>query len=306
MSTPIFICGAECGQAFDPNGNSAATHWTVQNSLITASTATVRSGLRSWRVAPSEGQGHAVHYLPSATRRLIGRFYFRFNTFPTQAGSRLIAYLANVSGDMGFYFNTATSKIEAFIYTGTVQAGPTLALNTWYRLDFDFNSSGATATIDWQVDGVAQTQATNVQAASDMIHFDIELNATNGVIFYDDIILSATAADYPFGAGKVIGYSPDADGIHSFNAGDFLDTAGSAIAAAATTVYTYIDELPLSGTTDWVAQNVVNTAGYIEIGFADTYEIAAQAATVEGLEIVVMAGATTETGTNLISAKIND
>jgi hypothetical protein len=62
--------------------------------------------------------------------------------------------------------------------------------------------------------------------------------------------------------------APTSDGTHSFTTGDFQNAASSNIATNATTVYQSLDEVPAVNT-DFVKQVVINSVGYVEVGFED-------------------------------------
>ena len=237
---------------------------------------------------------------------LVGRFAMRLAAVPAGALNVDVVYITiSGQGYPTFTLVDTPLRLKVTVGTGTPQYGPTLSLNTWYVIDFKVDSSGATTTFDWQVDAVAQTQATKVQTSTAISWCTFGggyLPAGDTVdLFLDDIVLSLTAADYPFGAGLVLGFSPNADGTHDFTAGDFKYDDSSSILVAATDVNTYIDEKPVSGTTDYITQAVANTAGYVEFGFADTLI----RTNPQGVEVVASLNIPLA-GTAVISCKLND
>ena len=71
-----------------------------------------------------------------------------------------------------------------------------------------------------------------------------------GDVFWDDVLLSHTAADHPLGAGHANDFVPTADGTHNIaGTGDFQrTTTGTDILNATTTAYQLIDDVPLETT----------------------------------------------------------
>ena len=269
MATPIFICGAECGVVdvgFSGTGNR---HWDLASGTVTADTTTVRNGLRSFRVNASAGA--IVRYRTISSTRVVGRLAVLFASLPTSDVN--LIRLANSNGNLGIWYRSSGTNLVASIGTGGDASGPAVTTNVWYVLDWDAASSGATATLDWQVDATPQTQATNSQATASMTLFGFgALTTTTADMYFDDIILSYTAADYPFGDGKVLGYSPNASGSHSFTAGDFQDELSGDIALPAGDVHTRLDERPITSIADYIKQVVINSVGYIRASFESTSE----------------------------------
>jgi hypothetical protein len=101
--------------------------------------------------------------------------------------------------------------LEARVEAGTPQAGSGVTISTgvWYRFDVKYDTSGATWTFDWQVDGVVQTQATEGGHSTstgfkrlDMVVFNSAAVTTNYNV--DDVAGSLTSGDYPIGPGRVL------------------------------------------------------------------------------------------------------
>lgn len=277
MVTPIFICGAECG--IETVGSTGlAPHWDSIFGAPAVSTAIFHYGLRSYRFNPLVSAARQLDKTISTTR-LVGTAAIYFTTLPNGT-TALIRAVPTAGSWPTIRFNVATSRLEAwFDDGGGIQAGPVVATGVWYVIDWDFNLSGATATIDWRVNGVVQTQSSFVQASATMTRFDQGVNGNVMDMYIDDTILSYTAADYPIGAAaddgysvKVLGFSPDSSGAHSFTAGDFQDNVGNNIALPDGDVHSFIDEVPITSTADYIKQVVVRSDGYIRFGFEDTGE----------------------------------
>lgn len=258
----LFTCGAECGGTFE--AASVGKHWLGQSGIanISLETTIVRPGgsATSYKIVTSTSSGRLLPPLTAAARHWVGRWYVR-----------------RASGDMVFFqtggaaatvsYDNATGNFAGHVGAGTVRQGPTCAVDTWYRIDVHWDTSGATATLQWAIDGVAQTDATVASAAADTASIQVgQTTNTTGTSYMDDFICGDAAADYPFGAGVVLGYIANRDGTHSFTLGDFKDEGGTNIAVAATNAYTRVDEAA-TNTTDYNAQVVVRSTGYLEFGF---------------------------------------
>ena len=103
-------------------------------------------------------------------------------------------------------------------------------------------------------------------------------------------------------AGVVEGIHPNEDGTHSFTAGDFrYNAAGSNILTSATDVNTYVDDAALTDVSDFIAQRVIRSTGYVEVGFGTApFSHAAQAVA------IVSSWHASATGANTVGLKMND
>lgn len=216
----------------------------------------------------------------TSTTRVAYRVYVYCDTRPAagtrgQLVSNLVSSPASSHGDIQIDENGvmyAAFWTSAGVLEGTESTGPTLALNTWTRLDVLVDVSANPNTIDWKVDGTAQTQASFAQAATSSTNINtgqVNTTATYSV-YFDDLIVGNAVADFPFGAGHVVMILPGGDGTHSFTLGDFkYGDGGTNIAVAATDANTMVDDavpwVTARSTTDNIYQAVVRTTGYIEI-----------------------------------------
>jgi hypothetical protein len=110
----------------------------------------------------------------------------------------------------------------------TVNAGQ------WYVIDLRVRTGANPHTIDWQVDGVAQTQSTNAVAADTLsnIRFGGSITAEVFTAYFDDMIYTTDGSDYPIGAGGIHGLVPNVTSTVS-DASGFIDADdGSAITTA--------------------------------------------------------------------------
>jgi hypothetical protein len=139
---------------------------------------------------------------------------------------------------------------------------------TWYRLDLLLRANTNPRSADWQLDGVAQVPLSSAGAASTVNRLRLGSAVATDVYIanYDDVMLSATAGDYPIGEGTVVPLRPDGVGTHSSPA-SFRHEDGSAIDA---TTHLRLDDDPAATATDYVRQEAASAVAYPELGLGDT------------------------------------
>jgi hypothetical protein len=202
-------------------------------------------------------------YTPVATSVLVGSIYVRAVTNPAAVSTML---RASGPATIPSFQITAAGEIRA-TWGGNSQTGPVFSDGGWHLIDFRFTCSSATFTIDWQFDSVAQPQVVlTLQTPLNMDRFYLgSVNTANTATFWlQDLVLSATAADYPVGPHRCIQLDPNADGTHSL--GGAITNAGG----GTTTLFESVNEWPPDSTT-YLVQGV-SGANYAEIGFADPPE----------------------------------
>jgi hypothetical protein len=211
MATPVFCCGAECGV----NG-SVGQHW-VFTGTASFSTGTVRNGARSIRTNPTAAGGQAEIIALSSSNKWVVKVAVRFATLPSI--DLPIMFLPNTGN--GVMFKQSDSKIYAgAIPSGTVLFGATGAAVTtgvWYVIDLKVDESANPHLVDVQVDTTACAQYSQAVAANADTALRITANGLSGTwdLFVDDLVVSHTLADYPFGDGYVNHFVPISDGTHN-------------------------------------------------------------------------------------------
>ena len=256
--TPVFACGFECGVL--TNGASLpAVHWRTINSLATIDTVTVRSGARSCRHNITTQEEYCLSSAFANTTVMVARIYVRFATLPN--ANACICSQTNAAPTVGIFFRSSDSKLycgswdisNGFIFSTTT--GVSVTTGVWYRVDMKINVAANPWLIDGQIDGTALSQHSFANSAGIIANFcfgEFDTNVTRDM-YYDDIVVSATAADYPIGAGHVDHFVPTSDGTHNIaGAGDFQrgNTAVD-ILNATTTAFQLVDDVPLpTGTVD--------------------------------------------------------
>lgn len=289
MTSPVWLTGFEHGVA-TPTTNGGGLFNTVTGSPSIQST-TKNTGSYALRLNPSSAIYTVFKNLSSPTV-VVGRLYFRFASW---AGvDNEIVYVTVAAGvNLAIKINATTKKLYARFWSTSSSSdhATTLALNTWYRLDFRFDVSTGTSKIDFQVDGVAATQYTLSQSATTCSSIAIgPSNSDTMDLFIDDVVVSVTTGDYPIGAGGTEALSPASDGTHNAGTNVMENNAGTDIGV--TTAYDKLNSIPPSSTT-YVQQAAVGTGNYAEVLFGDI--AATHSAIIGAMGILAYTSATTST-----------
>lgn len=273
MTTPVWFTGFEYGLSA-PSANGAG--------LIDAivGTCTIRdneggvyiahTGTYYLRCAATAGAMAYISRNITAGQTFVGRFYIYFNTaFP--ATDRIIFSITTVGHKIQITYDQSINSLALGIDGAvTTPALSTLALQTWYCIDIKAVTSANPWLTDWQIDSVAQTQNSYAHAAENMSVVDYGLRTVGSYsLYYDDIVHSLTAADYPIGVGGTYGLRPDSDGVHNNAANTLENSAGTDIDG--TPAWNLLDEDPWTSSiaSDYVKQSTIGAANYCEINFAD-------------------------------------
>jgi len=309
--TPIFCCGFECGTI-------SSAHIALFGTT-SFSTTTVRSGVRSFRSNPNaSANACAYHFHTNSTTKVV-RVYVRFASLPnancplvTLSTGPLSPIVAFRQSDSKIYPATYNTTGDVYTFGST---GATITTGIWYRIDMYINVSANPWTIDVQIDGVALTQYTVATANTSSSEIYIGHRGNNNVtadMFFDDLVVSNTAGDYPIGGGYVNHFVPTSDGTHNVaGSNDFERSAtGVDITNATTTAYQLIDDIPMEGTgspTDYI--NLVappNATDHVECKYGPAPGISAPTAGPRAVEVIVCYGKGTGQGSNNIRLAIND
>jgi hypothetical protein len=234
---------------------------------------------------------------------LVTRLFVYFDVLPTVTAIALFS--GEGPNESSFGFDPTTGQFATRIQSNSwVSGGPVVATGKWYRIDLKQTCNANPNTIDWQVDGAAQVQNSAGFAASSWTEFRIGAG-TNGVnstctVYIDELAVSVTGADYPIGDGRIIGYSPTADGAHSFTLGDFQYENSVNVGVGAVDVFSHVDEVPLTSVADFIKQVVIRAAGYVAVNFP----LSAETVDPRGVELVSAQHAiTTPIGTAVCTMK---
>lgn len=226
----------------------------ASSSAPTISTSIKRSGLASMRFNPSSN----VKYVTKQYNATIGagnRFFVRFYMYVATLPAADTMIWANCSalvspGRTPRLFLKATGKLgiaegsgSTHTYKGT-ESG-VLSLNTWYRIEVDYNGASADATTVY-LDGVDVTGS--IQGGDGTFNTagccrfgaftDVEAGSTSCDLYIDDIAINDTAGSDQNGlpgAGSIVHLLPNA-------AGDLNTWQTSAGGAGSSTNFQAVDE----------------------------------------------------------------
>jgi len=286
--TPVFCCGFECGQL-----GSVGQHWTAPTGA-SISTTTVRSGARSLRINPSAATC-AIAPASGSISVWVVRFYVRFTTLPN-ADTYLFAAGGTKLG--GVAFKQSDSKIYVATSTGAGSApanfsasGVSVTTGVWYLIDARVDTV-TNITADCKVDGSALAQLTLASNTGSGGNFGC-LQSTTADIFFDDVLISSTSADYPIGAGYVNHFVPTSDGTHNVaGAADFRrgDTTTD-ITNATTTAFQLVDDVPLDDVTPDADDHIrivapPNVTDYVECVYGPAPGISTPTAAPRAVEVI--------------------
>lgn len=303
-----FCCGAECEVmavgAATPTGN--ARHWSTWDAAVTNVATTVRTGSRAFQHAPSAATGRLYHPLPASQTDMALRAYLRFSSLPT-ANAELFEGLTAAANRLGVGYRQSDSKLTATSNGGLQAGGVTITTDVWYLVETIVSCVADPHTIDVYVDGMFVNSRTYTAAASTFSHFAVGNVASNTMtMFSDDIAASwGISSQSRIGHGRIYGLTPNADGTHSFDDGDFIyNAAGGNIATTATDVWQYCSE-PLDTTVgNFVnhAASEVSSPDYVEVTLPN---LPVSPTAVNGVEIVA-AYHSAGTSANNVGMKMND
>jgi hypothetical protein len=175
--------------------------WTQVNTPVTHESAAFQGVLG---VLIDTTGGASTRYLQrtltAGTRVLVARAYVNIQTNPV--GSPNFLQGNCTAGDCKITM-LSTGALRAQVGAGTSQASSVLSAG-WHRVDVRYNTTASPATIDWMIDGVAQTQASTAQTATDMSAIRIGLLTSTTARFYFDTVAYANAVgDYPIAGSSV-------------------------------------------------------------------------------------------------------
>jgi hypothetical protein len=207
----------------------------------------------------------------------ILRFAIKFPALPSPNIDVDLLILGSSTDSNALFlgYTASTQKLNIHLGPNTpVQASSTISPNTWYGVDIRLDISTNPRKVDWLIDGVAQTQVTLAVAAGTDIGA-LQLGASSGFasnfhIYFDDVVISSTSADYPYGDFKVAALRPNA--MHTDTLGYWANFQNNDSTAISSTSWQRDDEIPISGTTDWIKQITSSGGGYVGFDFEDTAE----------------------------------
>lgn len=231
---------------------------------------------------------------------------FMFSTLPGTANDFTSIDVAASTDRAGFYYDPADQKVHAWINAVNVASSFTIAVNTWYTLQFKFSCSTNPNTLDWILNGVSQTQVSNGSVgATTIARYALgNRGGSTGVVNFDDVAVSVTAADHPLPVYQVRMVGVDTGGTTTeigtanatvrFTANGTLDGTHNSAA-----ILTALSEVPplLGATSSGVAQQTAGAGNAVEIPMA-TYALTG-GETIAGCRLYLAGWAASALGANL-------
>lgn len=269
--TPIWLTGFEHGAVSQSGGGLFDSVVTVGGTNVTAPAAAARTGAYGLRVQTTDifSFGYARKNTTGAVR--VARLSIQLPALPVPASTDadLALFNASTGSALKIMYKGSSQKLALTIGTGTpVEMSGTFSAGTWYSLDIRYNVGTNPRTAEWQVDGVAQTAVTSAEATAANVS-SVQLGADSGTssnMYFDDVMVSSTSADYPIGELSIDVLAPNGMGT-SVNPPSFQHEDNSAINA---TTYARLKETPMTSLADYIKQVTANAGRYIEMTFADT------------------------------------
>lgn len=262
-------------------------------------TSPVNNGTYALRMNPSAATLYWYKTVSSSSV-LVASFYVRVATLAADINFCTV----NITNSPGLAFDyiDASNFRIASTYGGILrQYSANLSYNTWYLVDLkiDFSSSG---TIDFKVNGSAATQYSS-GATGSYTQVNWGAAASGSCDYYlDDIMTSNSSGDYAFGAHKVVGYKPGSTTATSSPGSNIKDNGGTVINDSSNPAYVELDDVPLSGGSDYIQQDGGTSSIYAESYFEQT----AETGTVKGVNAFVAYQSASASPANSASSKICD
>ena len=265
----VWCCGAEGCQ---PGTVNKTGHTNSIVGTVATETSIVRYGGGSMKITAA-GAGASIQavYTNSGTTETV-RGYFRHESLPTSAVAS-----GNLSASTLWTLTVTSTDIQLSDGVTTVTATVPSRAGQWHLFEAAFDVHANPLTADWRIDGIAQTRLSKAVAATTMSgawRFGDSSSVTQ-TLYWDDMVVSDSLADYPIGNGRVAGYWPTSDGTHTATSthivkGTTATPVGTAIVAGTTDAYQWIDGPTIDDTADFWNMQTVGATEYAEVNFTDS------------------------------------
>ena len=279
--TTDWIGGFELGKVF--TGHATGIALGANAGGISAGGAFARNGSYGMRVNATGSATYAQRLYNTSANASVMRFAINLQSLPA-TDVELAKIGPSSSGQLIFRYHAAANRFAVQFTGGTAaESSMTVTAGQWYVVDLRTDMASTTSwTGDWRVNGVAQTSRTLAATQAGFFYamwLGTTLSGHSFVAFYDDIAMTRNAADYPLGDGKVLALRPAGMGT-SVGAANFQHDDGTPIDA---NTYQRLDEIPMSGSTDYVQQVTTSPGSYVELRLQQTSETCIRM--VEGLQM---------------------
>ena len=292
-----FLTGFEWGPISGLGPFSAAA--TVGGSPMVDTVA--RSGAYGLKIAKTSTGASSI------TRSLTGsvvvtRVAVMLDVLPSSSVTQLLSLQPTLGSAAVVRFNPAGAKLELALGASVAAATVPVVAGTWVVVDLTLDTSGATRTAGWRVDGVAQTSVSIIDVPTSVASLVLGSNTTSDayVARYDDVAIGRSTATFPLSDGRVLGLAPNA----SPTAGNSGSTAfrydnDSPIDSNA---FARLAEVPMTSTAAYVKQISANAGAYVQMSFTDVEA----GACVSGVQATVAYRSGGGGGANAASTRILD
>jgi hypothetical protein len=299
-----FEFGTTSGWTIGNAGNKIVDSVGGSPAVDAAAAITGSYGLLIDTSAAAENVTWTTDTLGAGQNRAVAVLKIRWDTLPG-ANAEVCRFSVTGQPDGEIWYNSATGKLAATMEGGSFVDGPTVAADTVYQLELSYDCSGATYTLNWWVDGAAQTQASIAGTASTILNFRIgSIVAETQTLHVDDVAVwtdTAAIGGTPFGAHKVIYLGPDTGGsldVATITAAEWNTFAGATPTLSAwnaATALAAIDERPvgLGASADGFCRITGTDADYV--GVPMTSYTLAGGESVVGLRMLACCWAATTT-----------
>jgi hypothetical protein len=262
--SPVVVTGFEHGTVSAAGGGIFSA---VSGSGVSADATVTRTGNYSLKVVDGSGASSAAIAVGSGAA--VARIDIRLASLPSSNVTALLKLDAASGNDLQLGYQASSRRLTLrFANRPVTLASSTVAAGTWYRIDLRLVVSTNPRTADWEIDGVPQTPITQNGGTSTVstLRLGSTVGADDFTANYDDVVVSSAGGDFPIGDGSVEGLRPDGLGT---SAGPNSFRNDDATVIDGTTPQRLSDD-PMTSQAEYVAQQTVGPADYVEVTFDDT------------------------------------
>ena len=272
--TVTWMSGFEAGAISTAGGGLMAATSITGSSTVTADTTVARSGNYAMKITKASSSTAYVT-TPNVTGAgvVVLRMSVRFNSLPGSDGE--LARFLTAAGN-GFYMRVSTAGVIStdFNGAGTGASSSSISAGRWYRIDARITVNTNPRTVDWRVNGVAQSQAFSNETAS-TVNGGVDLGpATTTAVYigwWDDVAISTTSADYPLPDGHIESVVPE--GITSVKdavGSKVQDDTSTNVTVATPGAASRLTDQPMTSITSFIKHIGTDPASYAQASLADT------------------------------------
>jgi hypothetical protein len=284
MPTLTYLDGFEHGSlSINDFGGIAAGVW---DAIAGAAACSSQSGGRNGRclqVSPAGATAFPTKQTVGAPGISIVSLYIKFTVLPTtDSGIFAMLPLSGIGGRL--FFKASTGKFHLAI-SGTANGtdvGPVLSTGVWYKVDLKLTANTNPMLLDGQIDEGTNVQVSLAQTASTAFSWRFGQDVLTGTYTaqYDDFVASATSADYPIAAHKVLDVVPESDDVtNSVYGTNVMERASDGADINGTTVAAWDKWIDWPGpvnvtinSSDTVTQAATGTGNSARVNMEDTAE----------------------------------